>query len=121
MFRKICSLLLLIAFLEAAVGAGLPLLTARAQDNDDGPVWFEEGIDPEQWYLDHEIEHAWTPDYLDLATGDPNLLTDHGVYAWPFALDSIGWSMQSYQDYGGAPYFHHGMDMMKMWGTEVFN
>jgi len=29
--------------------------------------------------------------------------------------------MQSYQDYGGTPYFHHGMDMMKMWGTDVFN
>ena len=40
---------------------------------------------------------------LELATGDPSLLTDHGVYAWPFALDSIGWSMQSYQDYGGTP------------------
>jgi hypothetical protein len=29
--------------------------------------------------------------------------------------------MQSYQDYGGTPYFHHGMDMMKAWGTQVFN
>src|SRR4030065_715013 len=29
--------------------------------------------------------------------------------------------MQSYQDYGGTPYFHHGMDMMKMGGTPVWN
>jgi hypothetical protein len=29
--------------------------------------------------------------------------------------------MQSYQDYGGTPYFHHGMDMMKMYGTMVYN
>ncbi len=85
------------------------------------PVQFDQGIDAAQWYKDHEIEQAWRPDYLELATGDPSLLTDHGVYAWPFALDSIGWSMQSYQDYGGTPYFHHGMDMMKMYGTDVFN
>src|SRR5512139_876816 len=70
--------------------------------------------------VDEQIEQAWHPDYLNLATGDPGL-TQHGVYAWPFALDSIGWSMQSYQNYGGTPYFHHGMDMMKMYGTNVFN
>ncbi len=70
--------------------------------------------------MDEQIEQAWHPAYLSLATGDPNLF-DHGVYAWPFDLNSIGWSMQSYQDYGGTPYFHHGMDMMKMWGTMVYN
>ena len=96
------------------IGVGLTSsLKARAQGSD-GTVQFEEGIDPAQWYLDHEIENSWKPDYLDLATGDPTLLSDHGIYAWPFALDSIGWSMQSYQDYGGSPYFHHGMDMMKI-------
>jgi hypothetical protein len=122
MSRKFLSTLLLIVFLVAAAAAGpVPWLAARAQDDNGGSVWFDEGIDPEQWYQDHEIEHTWTPDYLDLATGDPNLLPEHGVYAWPFALDSIGWSMQSYQDYGGSPYFHHGMDMMKVNGTNVFN
>lgn len=70
--------------------------------------------------VDEQIEQSWHPAYLKLATGDPNL-TQHGVYAWPFTFDSIGWSMQSYQDYGGQPYFHHGMDMMVMWGTDVFN
>ncbi len=95
-------------------------LQVRAQD-EGGTVQFDQGINPKQWYEDHEIENSWTPDYLDLATGDPALLTEHGVYAWPFGLDSIGWSMQSYQDYGGTPYFHHGMDMMKVFGTNVYN
>ena len=121
--------LFLIASLLAVVAAGSgPLSTVRAQGNggqvphaSGGHVQFDQGIDAAQWYRDHEIEHAWRPDYLELATGDPSLLTDHGVYAWPFALDSIGWSMQSYQDYGGTPYFHHGMDMMKLNGTDVYN
>jgi hypothetical protein len=121
--------LFLIASLLAVVAAGSgPLSTVRAQGNggqvphaSGGHVQFDQGIDAAQWYRDHEIEHAWRPDYLELATGDPSLLTDHGVYAWPFALDSIGWSMQSYQDYGGTPYFHHGMDMMKVYGTDVYN
>ena len=115
------STLFLIASVLAVVGAGPGYLpAARAQDNDT-PVQFQQGIDAAQWYRDHEIEHAWQPGYLELATGDPSLRTDHGVYDWPFALDSIGWSMQSYQDYGGTPYFHHGMDMMKAYGTDVFN
>lgn len=71
--------------------------------------------------VEEQIEQSWHPAYLRLATGDPTLTTSHGVYAWPFDLDSIGWSMQSYQNYGGTPYFHHGMDMMKTYGTEVYN
>ena len=108
------GLLLLAVLVTSRVNSSV----VRAQEGDDA-VQFGEGINPEQWYQDHEIEHTWEPAYLDLATGDPDMATDHGVYAWPFALDSIGWSMQSYQDYGGTPYFHHGMDMMKMYGTMV--
>ncbi len=106
------SILLLLALLLAVAGAG-PVFS---QD----PVRFDEGIDPTTWYQEHEIEHAWRPDYLHLATGDPRL-TEHGVYDWPFALDSIGWNIQSYQNYGGTPYFHHGLDMMKVYGTQVYN
>ncbi len=107
----------LIAALLAGTGIGIvPGPAARAQ----GPVWFGEGIDEELWYQDHEVEHSWRPDYLHLATGDPNS-SDHGVYAWPYDLDSIGWNIQSYQDYGGTPYFHHGLDMMKIYGTNVYN
>ncbi len=121
MSRPISSIFLLITILASTVGAApAPWSTAQAQGSD-GSAQFDAGIDPAQWYQDHQIEQSWTPDYLHLATGDPALLGKHGVYEWPFALDSIGWSMQSYQDYGGTPYFHHGMDMMKMDGTDVYN
>ncbi len=115
-WRHSITLLLIAALLAAALCGPAPVPVTRAQ----GLVQFEEGIDPDLWYQDHEIEHSWRPAYLHLATGDP-YSTDHGVYQWPYDLDSIGWSMQSYQDYGGTPYFHHGMDMMKMYGTHVYN
>lgn len=115
-------ILFLIVFLAAAIGAKpMPLLLARAQVNDTSVIQTYSGMDPSNPIVDEQIEQAWHPAYLKLATGDPTLLTEHGVYAWPFALDSIGWSMQSYQDYGGTPYFHHGTDMMKMFGTNVIN
>jgi len=118
--RRSGRYVLLVAALltAAALVAPAPAPTVRAQG---GPVWFDPDIDPAAWYQEHEIEHAWRPDYLALATGDPTLRSAHGVYAWPYALNSIGWSMQSYQDYGGTPYFHHGMDMMAMYGTDVYN
>jgi hypothetical protein len=56
--------------------------------------------------VDEQIEQDWHSAYLKLVTGDPTLQSGHGVYAWRFDLDSTGWSMQSYQDYGGVPYFH---------------
>jgi Bacterial Ig domain len=116
------SVLFLIVFLVAAVGVGPgPWSMARAQGDGGPTIQPTPSINPADPLVDEQIEQAWHPTYLNLATGDPNLLTEHGVYTWPFALDSIGWSMQSYQDYGGTPYFHHGMDMMKMWGTMVFN
>lgn len=34
-----------------------------------------------------------------------------GHHQWPFALLSIGHNMQSYQDYGGSPYWHDGLDV----------
>jgi hypothetical protein len=122
-WRYLATLFMIAALLAGMLTGPAPAPTAQAQGptpTSTPQTRFAEGIDAIVWYQEHEIEHAWRPDYLDLATGDPNS-TDHGVYAWPYALDSIGWSMQSYQDYGGAPYFHHGMDMMKMYGTDVFN
>jgi hypothetical protein len=116
------SILCAIIILVAAVGIGpVQRSTAYAQGNGGSTVNATPGVNPADPLVDEQIEQAWHPGYLDLATGDPNLLTDHGVYTWSFALDSIGWSMQSYQDYGGTPYFHHGMDMMKVFGTNVFN
>ena len=115
-WRFFSTLFLILALLATVVTGPTSSPTVRAQD----PVQFEEGIDPQVWYEAHEIEHTWQPDYLHLATGDP-YSTDHGVYEWPYDLDSIGWSIQSYQDYGGTPYFHHGLDMMKIYGTNVYN
>ena len=119
-WRRLAVLFLVAVFLLVA-GSG-PALSpiAYAQLNSNASLPATPGIDPANLQVDEQIEQSWHPAYLNLATGDPHLF-NHGVYAWPFELNSIGWSMQSYQDYGGTPYFHHGMDMMKMWGTEVYN
>jgi hypothetical protein len=109
---------IIIAF-SLGLGPGF-LMPVYAHDIGNAYLEIPPGANPADPQVDEQIEQAWHPDYLKLATGDPNLL-DHGVYAWPFALDSIGWSMQSFQDYGGTPYFHHGMDMMKIYGTQVYN
>jgi hypothetical protein len=109
---------LLVVILLASFGVGYAV---RAQDNGIYSISGTPGVNPADPWVDEQIEQSWHPIYLDLATGDPKLFSQHGVYAWPFDLDSIGWSMQSYQDYGGTPYFHHGMDMMKINGTQVFN
>ena len=71
MLRKIASLLFLISLLFTTVQTS-PAPSALAQDADGGGVHFDDGIDPDQWYQEHEIEHSWTPDYLHLATGDPD-------------------------------------------------
>ncbi len=42
------------------------------------------------------------------ATG---VFTEQKHNAWPFPLLSIGHNMQSYQDYGGSPYWHDGLDI----------
>ena len=117
--RRLLILFLVVVFMLVAGSGPTSSPTAYAQDNSSSSVPGIPGTDPANLQVDEQIEQTWHPAYLNLATGDPNLL-DHGVYAWPFDLDSIGWTMQSYQDYG-SPYFHHGTDMMKMWGTEVFN
>jgi len=103
------------------LGGSLTGTIARAQvsgSSNNLDLTTQNPADPR---VEEQIEQAWHPDYLKLATGDPTLKSKHGVYEWPFDLDSIGWSMESYQDYGGTPYFHHGIDMMKVNGTEVYN
>jgi murein DD-endopeptidase MepM/ murein hydrolase activator NlpD len=40
-------------------------------------------------------------------------------YDWPVKLISIGNSIASYQNYGGAPYFHHGLDIRANEGAPV--
>ncbi len=117
--RRFLILFLVVVFMLVAGSAPTPSPIAYAQANSRSFLPGCPGNDSANPQVDEQIEQAWHPAYLSLATGDPKLF-DHGVYAWPFDLDSIGWTMQSYQDYG-SPYFHHGTDMMKMWGTEVYN
>jgi len=40
---------------------------------------------------------------------------------WPFALKSIGHSMQSYQNYSFSPYWHDGLDIRGEAGQQVFS
>jgi hypothetical protein len=113
-------ILFLVAILGLILGVGQSAAPiAYAQKYSPAGFYSSSGMNPANPQVDEQIEQAWHPAYLNLATGDPHLF-DHGIYAWPFDLDTIGWTMQSYQNYG-SPYFHHGTDMMKMWGTEVYN
>jgi hypothetical protein len=66
-------------------------------------------------------EAAFTADYLKLATGRPDRAVEATRYAWPFAYNAIGWNIQSYQNYGSSPYFHHGLDILANSGTAVYN
>jgi hypothetical protein len=112
--RRFLILIFTIILAVAVSVGGISPSAAQAQLIGNSTTTFGRGVNLADPLVDEQIEQAWHPAYLSLATGDPNLL-EHGVYAWPFEPDSLGWNMQSYQDYGGAPYFHHGMDMMKMW------
>jgi len=91
---------------------------------DDGPVTEETSqardmIALQQAALE-DPEAAYTPDYLHLATGDVSNLEAMPNYAWPYDLISIGHTMASYQNYGSAPYFHHGIDGRADAGDPVY-
>lgn len=70
-------------------------------------------------------EESDTTDYgiqtgsAGLAWGNPD--GPHSVYAWPFTVVQMGHVIQSYQYYGGSPYFHHGIDMLAPSGTSVYS
>jgi len=137
--------------LTLVVLSGIDRLTAQPAEflssdrQGEGPR-FDRGVDQEFWYRHHEIEANWRPKYLEdlklavpkrraIAPRDVGLADDpitsallqgtlapHGVYDWPFNVPfTIGWNIQSYQNYGGTPYFHHGIDIMAPNGTDVFH
>ena len=54
----------------------------------------------------HEKEVKTKADFF--ATGT---FSSPRVHPWPFPLLSIGHNMQSFQDYGGSPYWHDGLDI----------
>jgi hypothetical protein len=61
-----------------------------------------------------------TPAYLAQATGE---LTSAPMLdaPWPVQLESIGHTNASYQNYGGTPYFHHGLDIRAAAGSDVLS
>ena len=65
---------------------------------------------------DLHAEQLFRPTYTQQATGTTPPQTR---YEWPYKILSIGHSMASYQNYGGRPYFHHGLDIRGDAGTPV--
>ncbi len=67
-----------------------------------------------------EAERDFHPAYLSRATGAwPRVFDSRAVLPWPVKVKSIGHSIASYQSYGGAPYFHHGLDIRADAGGDV--
>lgn len=70
-----------------------------------------------------EAERSRDAAYMKLATGRVEELEDKAQvinkHPWPVQLKSIGHTGASYQNYGGQPYFHMGLDMRADAGSEV--
>ncbi len=70
-----------------------------------------------------DAERDFQPRYLHLAKGPVTAEALESLKSkrlrWPFNPLSIGHSTASYQNYGGAPYFHHGLDIRQDAGVEV--
>jgi hypothetical protein len=65
---------------------------------------------------DAELRHAAA--YTGLAWGGAER-TRTERHPWPVSVLSIGHTTASYQNYGGAPYFHHGLDIRADAGSDV--
>lgn len=63
----------------------------------------------------HEKEDRTKADFL--ATGK---FTGQKTHPWPFPLLSIGHNMQSYQNYGGSPYWHDGLDIRSVLDQPIY-
>ncbi len=69
--------------------------------------------------LHDDAELQFQSAYLALATGKLKNNRPETRYPWPFEVLSIGHTMSSYQNYGGNPYFHHGLDIRGDAGADV--
>ncbi|MFN2165686.1 MAG: hypothetical protein ACK2U9_05455, partial [Anaerolineae bacterium] len=112
----LAALLALVLVSSTALG-GMAAPNGQPGDDPDGlPVSMEPAqgaeaasdLTPEQ--AGDDPEATYTADYLELATGELSEPGRTPLYAWPYALQSIGHTISSYQYYGGDPYFHHGID-----------
>ncbi len=122
-WRRLFAVLQIAALLVGLTAAGV---AASAQAK--GPATPEpssQDAEAQFWMEDAEIEQNWHPAYLGLATGAPNrLFAAYPQYRWPVedgAPFTIGHVIQSYQYYGGTPYFHHGTDIMAQDGTHLYS
>jgi hypothetical protein len=118
----LCAALVILALMLGPSGLG-GWQTARAQAPELQPP-----PDPDAearfWTEDGRAEADWQPDYLHLATGSPGGVVALAGYDWPLEIGApftVGHVIQSYQFYGGRPYFHHGMDLMAAAGTGLFS
>ena len=63
------------------------------------------------------------PAYLEQGVRDYRLQDLRNQYLWPFKPfdrpSPIGHESHSYQNYGGTPYFHHGIDIRVPSGSEI--
>lgn len=68
--------------------------------------------------LHGQAELEFEPHYLHRANG--RLETSKPMrHPWPYEPLSMGHTISSYQNYGGSPYFHHGLDIRGDAGTDV--
>lgn len=65
----------------------------------------------------HAHENVFKTKADAFATGKLSRVKRH---VWPFPLLSIGHAMQSYQDYGGSPYWHDGLDIRAAVDQPIF-
>lgn len=66
-----------------------------------------------------EAERRTSAGLLGLATGRTDTEATPTRHPWPVTLSSIGHTTASYQNYGGSPYFHHGLDIRAEAGSDV--
>lgn len=66
-----------------------------------------------------EAERLGSTKLRGLATGKADMREAGTRYDWPVTLSSIGHTTASYQNYGGSPYFHHGLDIRAEAGSDV--
>jgi subtilisin-like proprotein convertase family protein len=67
-----------------------------------------------------QIENQIQTGSAGIATGDPD--GPHARYGWPFTVDQVGHLDSSYQLYSSDlndAYFHHGIDILADFGTQV--
>jgi hypothetical protein len=67
---------------------------------------------------DSNAEINYKAKYISIATAESSA-TVNVRYPWPVEVKSIGHNTASYQNYGGEPYFHHGLDIRADAGSDV--